>query len=136
MKKIIGILHLMGLVRLPTIRHYWSRDVLYGFNGCSGVMSQNRFQMILRFWHFANNVEEETRLDKVMPLVDQLNNKMTENYHRDRDLSIDESMMLWRGRLVFRQYIKNKRHKYGVKFYELCQSNGIVLRARIYLICS
>ena len=132
MKKFIGILHLMGLVRLPTIEHYWSRDVLYGFNGCSSVMSRNRFQMILRFWHFANNEEEETRLDKVMPLVDQLNNKMTEIYHPDRDLSIDESMMLWRGRLVFRQYIKNKRHKYGVKFYELCQSNGIVLRARIY----
>ena len=111
MKKFIGILHLIGLARLPTIEHYWSPDVLYGFNGCSSVMSRNRFQMILRFWHFANNEEQQTRLDKVTPLVDQLNNKMTEIYHPDRDLSIDELMMLWRGRLVFRQYIKNKRHK-------------------------
>ena len=39
MKKFIGILHLMGPVRLPTIEQYWSRDILYGFNGCSSVMS-------------------------------------------------------------------------------------------------
>ena len=41
-------------------------------------------------------------------------------------------MVLWRGRLVFRQYIKNKKHKYGVKFYELCESDGIILRLSIY----
>lgn len=132
MKKFIGILYLMGIVRLPTIEHYWSCNVMYNFNGCKTVMSRNRFQMILRFWHFANNEEETTRLDKIMPLIDHLNDKMMEIYQPNRDLSIDESMMLWRGRLVFRQYIKNKRHKYGVKFYELCESGGLVLRARIY----
>ena len=57
---------------------------------------------------------------------------MREIYVPDKDLSLDGSMMLWRGRLIFRQYIKNKRHKYGVKFYELCESDGIVLRVSIY----
>ena len=41
-------------------------------------------------------------------------------------------MMLWRGRLLFRQYIKNKRHKYGIKYYELCTSDGLIRRASIY----
>ena len=132
MKKFIGILYLMGIVRLPTIELYWSRDVLYRFNGFCSVMSRNRFQEILRFWHFADNNIEVSRLDKVMPLVDQLNLKIEEIYHPRRDLSIDESMMLWRERLLFHQYIKNKRHKYGVKFYELCESNGLVLKVRIY----
>ena len=50
----------------------------------------------------------------------------------EKQLSLDESMMLWRGRLVFRQYIKNKRHKYGVKFFELCQHDGLILRSSIY----
>ena len=58
---------------------------------------------------------------------------MREIYVPDKDLSLDVWMMLWRGRLIFRQYIKNKRHKYGVKFYELCESDGIVLRVSIYL---
>lgn len=57
---------------------------------------------------------------------------MREIYVSDKDLSLDESMMLWRGRLIFRKYIKNKRHKYGVKFYELCESDGTVLRVSIY----
>ena len=41
------------------------------------------------------------------------------------------TMMLWKGRLVFRQYVKNKRHS-GIKFYELCESDGIVLKVKIY----
>ena len=41
-------------------------------------------------------------------------------------------MMLWKERLAFRQYVKNKRHKYGIKFYELCESDGIVLKVKIY----
>ena len=41
-------------------------------------------------------------------------------------------MVLWHGRLIFRQYIKNKRHEYGIKFFELCESKGIVLKVSIY----
>ena len=48
-----------------------------------------------------------------MPLVVQLNNKMVTIYTSDRKLSIGESMMLWRGRFIFREYIKNKKRKYG-----------------------
>ena len=67
-----------------------------------------------------------------MPLVLQLNNKTATIYTPDKKLSIDESMMLWRGLLILRQYTKNKKHKYGVKFYELCESDGIVMNVKIY----
>ena len=40
--------------------------------------------------------------------------------------------MIWRGRLVFRQYKKNKCHKYGIKFYKLCTYDGLVLTAEAY----
>ena len=40
--------------------------------------------------------------------------------------------MLWRSCLVFRQYIKNKRHKYGIKLYKLCESDGVVMKVRVY----
>ena len=100
------------------------------------AISQNKFQMILLFWHIVGNKNEKVRkkgrLDKVMPFIDVLNNKMSEIYVPEKDLPIGESKMLWGRRLVFRQYIKNKRHKYKVKFYELCQSDGLVLRERIY----
>ena len=96
-------------------------------------MSRNRFQLLLCFWHFSDNESiEKGRLSKVKLLLHHLNDTMREIYVPDKDLSLDGSMMLWRGRLIFRQYIKNKRHKYGVKFYELCESDGIVLRVSIY----
>ena len=41
-------------------------------------------------------------------------------------------MMLWIGRLILRHYIRNKKHKYGIKFYELCESGGIVMNVKIY----
>ena len=53
-------------------------------------------------------------------------------YCPTENFSLDESMVLWRGRLIFRQYIKGKKHKYGVKFYELCESDGLILRSFIY----
>lgn len=57
---------------------------------------------------------------------------MSALYYPGQQLSLDESMVLWRGRLVFRQYIKNKRHKYGIKLYMLTEPNGIILRSLVY----
>ena len=41
-------------------------------------------------------------------------------------------MILPRGCLIFQQYTKNIHHKYGIKFYELCTHDGLVLSAEIY----
>ncbi|XP_022159956.1 piggyBac transposable element-derived protein 4-like, partial [Myzus persicae] len=57
---------------------------------------------------------------------------MKDIYEASENLSLDESMVLYRGRLVFRQYIKNKRHKYGIKLYMLTESGGLGHRIMIY----
>lgn len=36
--------------------------------------------------------------------------KFTTVYSPGKELSLDEAMLLWRGRLSFRQYLKNNRH--------------------------
>lgn len=76
--------------------------------------------------------DESDRLSKISPLLIMLIKKFQTSYSPSTNLSLDESMMLWRGWLIFRQYIKNKRHKYGIKFYELCTTDGYVLSAEIY----
>ena len=38
------------------------------------------------------------------------------------NICVDESLMLWKGRLGFRQYIKSKRARFGIKSYEICES--------------
>ena len=53
-------------------------------------------------------------------------------YQPGKNLCIDETMVLWNGRLVFKQFIKNKRHKYGIKLYVLTESDGMVLNMHVY----
>lgn len=57
---------------------------------------------------------------------------MVEVYYPQKNLSLDESMVLWRSRLSFRQYIKNKRHKYGIKLYVLTEPDGTILGFNVY----
>ncbi|KAJ8928303.1 hypothetical protein NQ314_019146 [Rhamnusium bicolor] len=76
--------------------------------------------------------QPRTQMGKILPLVNFFNNKMKVVYYPNKELSIDESMVLWRGRLKFRQYIKGKRHKFGIKLYVLCEPNGLVLKLIVY----
>ena len=94
-------------------------------------MSRNRFFLLLNFWHFEILCANE-RISKISFFMNHLHETMKRIYCPSENLSLDESMVLWRGRLIFRQYIKNKKHKYGAKFYELCESSGLILRSFIY----
>lgn len=42
-------------------------------------------------------------------------------------------MVSWRGQLIFKQFIKNKSHKYGVKLYILTELNGVTVQFLIYI---
>ena len=96
-------------------------------------MTRDRFEAILRFFNFGDKPQfPGDRLGKVRFLIEHFNRISSSVFVPDQKLSLDESMMLWRGRLIFRQYVKNKRHKYGVKFFELCTHDGYIISCRIY----
>ncbi|PAA63784.1 hypothetical protein BOX15_Mlig026241g1 [Macrostomum lignano] len=42
-------------------------------------------------------------------------------------LSIDETLVLYKGRVAFKQYIPSKRSKYGIKLYCLCETESSYL---------
>ena len=134
MKKFLGLVILMGIIQKPSISSYWSTDPVIATPLINKVMSRNRFELLLKFWHFADNTTAEPgdRLGKLKNIVDSLLNRFQSIYYPEKQLSIDEAMVLWRGRLVFRQYIPGKRHKYGVKLYLLCESSGYVINALVY----
>ena len=48
------------------------------------------------------------------------------------NLSVDESLVLFKGRLHFKQFIHTKRACFGIKLYELCTSSGITLDFLVY----
>lgn len=134
MKQFLGTMLLMGIVQKPKIADYWSTNPVIGTPFVNTIMKCNRFQILLKFWHFSDNdnAPEGERLYKLQGICDALLARFQDLYIPQKELSIDESMVLWRGRLVFRQYIPGKRHKYGVKLYMLCEPTGYVWNLLVY----
>ncbi|KAF2892203.1 hypothetical protein ILUMI_13973, partial [Ignelater luminosus] len=52
--------------------------------------------------------------------------------YSDQKFCVDETMVPFRGRLRFRQYIKNKRHKFGIKVYKLYCDGGYTYNLQVY----
>lgn len=135
LKKFIGLIFHMGTVKINRLNDYWKTDRMFNFGFVRSQMSRDRFLLILRCLHFYESDEEtvpDDRLYKVRLLIDYFNQKMKTIYYPCRELSIDEGMVLWRGRLHFRQYIQGKRHKYGIKIYSLCEPDGLCVRFTVY----
>uniref|UniRef100_A0A1B6LW93 PiggyBac transposable element-derived protein domain-containing protein n=1 Tax=Graphocephala atropunctata TaxID=36148 RepID=A0A1B6LW93_9HEMI len=127
----IGLLLHMGIIQMPRLQDYWKQSKLF-ISVFPKYMSRDRFLAILRCLNFENHPDKNNRSSKVQFLIDYFNNKMTNIYYPQQNLCIDEGMVLWRGRLYFRQYIKGKRHKYGIKLYSLCDPHGLILKFFMY----
>ena len=106
----------------------------------SQVMNRNRFNLILKFLHFNNN-EDSTfdqddgnrdRLHKVRPLINIFRDRTKSVYSPGKNLSVDESLVLFKGRLQFKQYIKTKHARFRIRLYEMCTSDSITLDFLIY----
>ena len=136
MKKFIGTLLLVGIVYKPDLHMYWSTDIYYLTPAFSKIMKRDCFYLILKFLHFNNNEtvdpENPDRLHKVRPLIELLREQFRKIYSPGKNLSMDESLVLYKGRLKLKQYIKTKHAQFGIKLYELCTSSGITLDFLVY----
>lgn len=134
LKQVIALCLLMPLNKKPELRFYWSNNELYCQKIFGETMSRIRFENILRCICFFDeqNVDKSHRLYKINDVVNHILKNIKNTYSPGENLSLDESLLLWRGRLFFRQYIPNKRHKYGIKIYELCTPDGFLLNMLIY----
>ena len=119
MLKFLGIIIEMGLVQMPKLRYYWSSSQLYRSEIIRSTMSREKFELLLKFWHFANNDENhasQDRLFKLRPLLDLLKARFSSAFIPGSIITIDETMVPWRGRLLFKKYIPGKAHKYALKY--------------------
>ncbi|CAG4991563.1 unnamed protein product [Parnassius apollo] len=136
MKKFIGLLIWMGLKKLPKISDYWSTDVLYENNVANKVMSRNRFEILLRCWHFEDayfvGMSGADRLIKIRRFVEILSNKLDQYKTPGEFLTIDETMVGFRGRIAFMQYIPGKRHKCAIKLFKICNDDGYTYYLIVY----
>jgi hypothetical protein len=103
-------------------------------------MSRNRYQLITTFLYFNNNTTRMERgqegydaLHKIRPLLDIVDPFYQRAYCPRRELSIDESMIKFKGRLFFKQFLPLKPIRFGIKQFCLSEaSSGYALKFLIY----
>ncbi|KFB46173.1 piggyBac transposable element-derived protein 4-like protein [Anopheles sinensis] len=133
-RKLFGLLIWMGLVKYPSIESYWSTNVLYQIPFPSTVMSRNRFEILLTMLHFSNNETADTSnsLYKINPLVNGLNENFQKYYHPPEVLYIGQSIIPTRGRVVYRQNMKQEQERYGTKIIKLNCGLGYTYSFSVY----
>ena len=131
----------MGVVRLPKMRDYWQqKQWLFRLPAFVEVMPRDRFLQIYRYLHVSDDLQAVPRgnpnhepLFKVCALLDLLQMRFRTLYNPGRELSIDESMIPFKGRIYFRQYIPSKRARFGIKAFVMAEAkSGYVCEMQIY----
>lgn len=138
-KTFIGLLLVMGVMKKPSLAMYWSTDPLFQTPLFGAIMPRNRFLLLLKFFHVNNNNNAPSRNDphrdrlfKIRPFLDELFEKFQTVYTPGPSLAVDESLLLWNGRVVFRQYLPLKRARFGIKLFCLCEDSGYMYHFRVY----
>ena len=98
MKAYIGLLILLGTLRLPHLEMYWG--ALHRYISTSKIMTKTAFDQIFCFLHLVNNVEQSTmlkqatsttpdKLFKIKPLANLLLESFQSNYILKQEVMID-----------------------------------------------
>ncbi|CAH1972612.1 unnamed protein product [Acanthoscelides obtectus] len=136
-RTLIGLLILQGLCPKPEYKMYFSRRESIETPFFSKIISEKRFHLLLKFLHFVDNSTinantKNRKLAKVLPLLNHLREKFMTSYVPERDIAIDESLIGWKGRLGWKQYIPSKRKRFGIKLFALCETSGYMYNFIIY----
>ena len=140
MRAFVSVLLIMGLSKKPSYESYWSSDPLLECNGFKAIMSRDRFLQILMFFHINDNAfdfpREDSRHDrlfKIRPLMDHLIAGWQRHFYPGREVSVDESMIAFKGKTTLKQYMPKKANKWGIKSWSLADSkSGYIWNWDIY----
>ena len=132
----VGLCFAMGVLRLPSRNDYWRRSNWLLKTNFGRVMARDKFNLIWRYLHLANNDApgaEGDKLVKIRWFVDFLNEQFQSVYVPYGTYTVDESMIQFKGRLGFRQYLPAKPIKWGIKVWVLAESDtGYLSKFQVY----
>lgn len=136
LKVFIGINIVMGYHDLPNIKSYWNSADDLNVPAISKAMSRERFQTILSNLHVNDNTQidpsKKDKIFKIRPLLEHLNRVFLQRRSVKEYLSIDESMIRFKGRSSLKQYNPMKPIKRGYKLWCVSDDNGYIYRTILY----
>lgn len=101
------------------------------------TMSHKRFQQISRALRFDDKLSRPRRrrdkLSAIRKVWDLWTHRLELLFSPDRDICVDEQLVLFRGRCNFKQYIPTKPAKYGLKIWTVCDvKTSYAWRLQVY----
>ena len=107
-KVFLGINIVMGYHNLPTKRSYWNTGRDLNVPIISQAMTRDRFQTILSNLHINDNTKmdrnKRDKIFKIRPLIEHLNKQFIKYGRMNEYLSVDESIIRFKGRSSLKQY--------------------------------
>ena len=140
MKAFLAIMLLMGIDRRSNYELYWTTEWTLEAPGIRSIMSRDRFYLILTFLHCTDNAhltrpgdENHDRRGKIKEIMDLLVDRWQTAYYPDRELSVDETIIPFKGRTAMKVYKPNKPHKWGLNCWNLAEAKtGYVWKSELY----
>nr|XP_053627819.1 piggyBac transposable element-derived protein 4-like isoform X2 [Cherax quadricarinatus] len=126
---------LMPHIYKHSIAQYWSTDYYISTPIFRDLLSCNRFKLLLRMLHFSdkNTSNKNEVLYKIQEVFMYLKQKFSAYFYPFRNLVVDESLILFKGNLSFRQYLPSNHNRFGIKLFVLCDcETGLVLDFIVY----
>ena len=124
----LGINLVMGYHKLPSWKMYWCNDADLSVPFIASAMTRNRFSQILSNLHVNDNIQRpkdnKDKLYKLRPLILALNTNYVKLYSASKHQSIDESMILFKGRRSIKQYNPMKPIKQGYNLWMRADTDG------------
>ena len=140
LKAWLGLTLAMGLVKKPNLKSYWCNKSVIKTPLFPNTMLRDRYLHILQFMHFVDNNNatdpadpNRDKLWKIRPFLNALLPRFTTVYSPSQNLSVDETLIKFKGCVQFRQFLPLKRSQLGLKGFVVADSaTGYVLDTMIY----
>ena len=110
---------------------FYTKNKLFEITGITKILPQDRLVVLEKYIHFVDIStlgESDNRSAKIEPIHEYLVERWQSLLTLEENVSVDETMLLWKGRLSWKQFIRTKRARFG--FEKLC-SRGSVFWQRL-----
>ena len=127
LKAYYGLVIMKDIIKLDRDAHYWHQGgehfLLYTRFG--NVMSRDRFFQIHRYLYFVDPrdpVNTADKLHKIWHILNSVRWNFQDEYVPHEHVTVDEAMAPFKGHLGFKQFMKDKPVKFGIKLWVLAES--------------
>ena len=97
---------IMGVIKIPCVAWYWNHAPSFGGPKlfCKHVMSRNKYMNIMKFLrlsHVSDVIKANPRT-RIEPFLDLLRSRCKKMLKPGEHITIDEALILWKSRLLFK----------------------------------